>query len=1781
MSYSESLEKIKAARQSRDAAAAGLYGARMQRQQLGKLQRRADQKAILPTLANAEQIDSLRASIKKLEEQINQLQQQLQSIEGLLEQFNILTELGQQLEQEIAVLQQQIEGIRNELENAELTKEQRLLLEDRLAVLQEQVAEINIRLGSLSGELATLRQQLSERPEPKELQAALREAEARKAALQKELDSLIRRGTRQAEDQGKALEQTRAEMEKHRAGLSQSSLVLSRALAELFKAQGPETLIGEWDDSLPILLQPVRLETRFSNGDNKELWVRIFPDDFAVVTHEQELTAIEISYGTAHWKALWQAGAEADLKKTAWVMLTTKFGNNRAAWVARSTRPLNWQDRDQLADTEGLVFPEFDITKDNSWTRAPHTRILPDCFVLLCYRQGALVHSQTGKLIDDILTLGPEPPVDDEPATLDRDEQNRIIVDEPLAWMVDFDKAVEKGMDLRIPLDETAALRGFDQMIAVGLKLSADPEDSRQLLQDLLENHRYSRAGFELIRQGTPTNNTEAEDAGYSRQQGPEELAAFIENDQVWFTPVSDPREATDGQRMAEMLGIDYELLQIIPNSQLKDHREAVAMNTALYAGTLGYYLQAMLQDVLDVPGLKALRTHFTEMVTGRGPLAGFRVGHQPYGLLLTSDFSKWTYGRVNRSDVSQPFYRQLNQVLRVFESSWQQKTGTLSHITKSGNAGQQLLDILGLHPNSVDFAQRVGYSWDSLKNLEAFGWGGKYFSDVWASAVEAMQTRSLLTSLGYQANDSNGNPKTLPMLLQLVFRHYSSRLGNHNLIDGQPFSEADTIKAYDAAGEKNYIHWLLEHADDADALEKQDFGQGVVRPNALLYLLLRYSQLHESSQAIYEFLKVHDISAREIVQSRKFMNISPTPSVSHWEVFQAPVHQLIPAENSSQPLLKHIYQLPVSSNLGENLAAHSWALSVLRDMPTARLERTLVEHMDCLSYRLDAWQTSLFEQRLQSLRTSNDDNGRRVHRRGIYLGAYGYLENVRPGQQRTKIAEDILPEALREQKDNLYRDPANGGYIHAPTLNHATAAAILRNGYLTHASAAEKEKLAVNLSSERVRRAQVLLEGIQNGQTLEALLGYQFERGLHDFTTRKPDPIILNHLIPYFRLAFPMKKTKIPQLGNTTGPEEIAKDYHVVNGLDLAATTTPFPYGIPDLPALSQNQIQAIEQEREGIINSLDALRDLLTAETAYQLALGNFERAAGVMQAISGTSIVPQPEIIGSGKGTALSFTNKVILNLQSGVSGNPWPGCPMTRKAMMEPSLNQWLATLLGSPDKIRCRVMAVDAEGQVLTRPDATPISSWISLQELQLQAIDIIYLVQKTSETSGSSELETRIRYWFAQQEHINDDTVVKIEFGDAGSSDLAFKSFAEILPFADLLRQLLGNSRPVSAKDYEPATRELVRPADNPEQLNLPDLHSRCASLYDYFELQMTGLSSAVTDARNLQTPVTTEQLRSSLKSIADAGLVFAFPQSVYGTDPAALEILLTQGDSVSARWTVIQEAYQQTLLQLGQPATTIAIGIRLLSQAIEQLFGTDFKVLPRYDFNNTADIIAAYSSSDSLLDYCRATAPLPVIEWLHGIALVRPNMHTLESIRLLHEGFNDQELELAPLQLPYREQDNWLAMPYPSGTEVLDDTLAILQLNPQGFDPAGSQCGLLLDAWPETIPNKEEITGISFNYNQPNAVPPQALLLTVSPELTGKWKWDNLVGSIRDSFARARRRAVEPDHIDQMPGISTLLPATLTEFSTLKTGISLDYEWISDSVFKEVIQLMDLNPTN
>ena len=82
---------------------------------------------------------------------------------------------------------------------------------------------------------------------------------------------------------------------------------------------------------------------------------------------------------------------------------------------------------------------------------------------------------------------------------------------------------------------------------------------------------------------------------------------------------------------------------------------------------------------------------------------------------------------------------------------------------------------------------------------------------------------------------------------------------------------------------------------------------------------------------------------------------------------------------------------------------------------------------------------------------------------------------------------------------------------------------------------------LSIDLSSERVRKALPLLEGVQQGQSLNALLGYLFETGLHDLN--------LDKYAQPFRDRFPVVANKLTP---SSDPSESVAASNVVDGMAL-----------------------------------------------------------------------------------------------------------------------------------------------------------------------------------------------------------------------------------------------------------------------------------------------------------------------------------------------------------------------------------------------------------------------------------------------------------------------------------------------------------------------------------------------------------------------------------------------------------------------------------------------------
>lgn len=1564
----------------------------------------------------------------------------------------------------------------------------------------------------------------------------------------------------------------------------------------------PRDLLPKLHDDVPFLLLPLRIETRFvTQGEKTELRVRVYPDDIAIHTHETALSDKEVEAGAKYWLELWPLGASGttgeDTRKKAWSFLADKFGGARAAWIAHETRPLNWETQPR---PQQPTFRVHDLTKTSAWSRAPRTRVLPDRLMLLLYRGTEVAHEIPGNLIPDELFVGPDPLEVDE--AFDTPKDGKIAFGSSFAWASDFDKAETAGMAFRVDLTPQEARTGFSKVLVIGVMGSADAADAGTMVEELIDNHHYSPKGFALVRQGTPTNNTDASASGFTTSDPFNAGSYYVDTGEPLFTEDDD----TDGRILADALGIRYAPLQFVANADATDHAEAVAMNTALYPGTLGYYFETMLAPVLDAGARERLREHFIRTVSGRGPLPAIRVGNQPYGILLTSDFNRWQWSREELGRDPR-FLPTLQATLNKYHAVWLELLSSVAHIGRPGESADPealLMEVLGLQAGSVAFNQRIAYSTDYLINRDAFQYGGRYFDDVQETFSSKQLLLTFLRSLGYGAAETGA--LAVPQMLRLVFQHFHTPLDAANLVDNVPLSEEKLIRYYDEPHEKNYLDWLAETAT-VDALERQDFG-GPQAPNALLFAMLRRALLLQLHASAVRWFGSHDVDLSPTLAATNFYNIRPQPDLSKWEVMRAPVAVGVAAhEFRERPIGDYLLTAGRNQSEAEYLTRMRAALKVLADLPTARLERLLTEHVDTCTYRLDSWQTAMFSLRLD--RQHRDDQGE--GRRGIFLGAVGWVEGLRPAA-RTEVPRDEVPAKLQPPAgEAVFEYARNGGFVHAPSLNHATAAAVLRSGYLNHASSTKPDTMSVNLSSERVRRALFLLQGVRNGQPLEALLGYQFERDLHDAASADTAQIKLNEYIYDFRDRFPLERHYVQQQGTSAAVDAIPPN-NVVNGVRLAESTGDVPYGATGSVASASTAERAtIRRAKDRLADSLDAVKDLLLSEGVFQLVQGNVDRAGAVLTALKDTNVPPEMDVINTPRGSQFSFTNRVTVQFPpldpALPANNPWGGA-MTPRAIMEPGLNQWMGAILGTPATLVCRVSHADDAGNELD-------SENISAAHLALQPIDLVYLVGVELNTgvgssgeenrTAASELEVRIAWAYRDLKALADDVRVRIEFLQPANS----RTFGKYLLLLRQLKTLISESRPLHALDFDPPSKKSAAQPANPENYLLAEFALRVQQALDARTTIATALNNLPIDAvvadengidQHFATlkasfdaltaaklafkditvtfaDVDAPTLQDLLHKASGLGMADAFPVARVVSE-ASKVALLEQARSVSRRLEAMRVEADGFKNQVGA-ATVTAEKVRLLLAAGKAVLGGGFAILPQFNYNNETDVQASDGDRVQLLKHAVNELDMvyPADEWLQNVSHVRPRTARWNSILSLHEAFTGDRLALLPVQLPFRAKDSWLAVEFPDKDpqqpdepfNIMHDTLSVTTHGDAAFANGVARSGLLIDDWTELIPTREEITGIAFNYDQPAAAPPQALLLAVAPQLKGHWTWEDLLGVVNDTLTRAKLRAVEPKHLDTKsnPEVNILLPAILADFSQVDINLALDFR----SIIREV----------
>ena len=1436
----------------------------------------------------------------------------------------------------------------------------------------------------------------------------------------------------------------------------------------------------------PLMLFPVRLETRFfpAADGGADLFVRVYPDKVHVDTHEPQLTDEETVWGKHYWEEIWRSVDNEQQQKEAWHQLVERFDAPRAAWIAKTLRPLNTEDRPTVVVPPDkplpIKFPQL-TTKKDVWTRAPRARLLPKRWWVFGYKNGQLIVRALGNPIAPDLAAGPDPT---RPFTQGTDGE--LQVDKGMKWMVDFAEAQNVGMGIRVRLNKEQA-KGFDVLLVFGTGADVNTTDGTQQLIDTLDAHYYTD-GLSFIAPGTPTNNTPDAPAGFTSSAAVQE--AVYMTDSASFTP----GDGSNVDVLSLALGLHdgkTATLARLDNAKTADQIDARHMNRALWPATWGYFLRQMIgvtklaQTSLSLDDVTWAREHFQQHVRAFGPLPALRIGKQPYGVLPVTSLDQWKPKTGTEQQHAQDIA--LQGVLKSLRQIWRRSLIRVPTV-KAGasdpnfSAEQNFADIFSLDGISSSYSVHHLLGFIYLQRLWFLMFPGDQNQGVWFRKQQEM-TQTLLTELKLDWK---------PRLARATFSGWSTKLKGP-VVQTEIGSETSRL-------EPNYIEQLLN-----TATLDQLFSEASADTKSLFHALLRHGMLLEYWMAAVDLLFA-DKTPLEYWSMYQEQELSDMVGIATPKnVLSRPVAGLTDGPIGDFLVGMRSVADPTVAPRVSGMLEFRKSLEHLQSINAAKLQRLFAGALDLCSHRLDAWITSFATKRLAEMRKERPT--------GLTLGCYGWVINLKPGP----VAAPAQPTPADNRP--LFQLPNNPGYTHAPSLAQAATVAVLRSGHITHADTDKKDLLAIDLTSERVRLAQWLLDGVRQGQPLGALLGYRFERRLQDG--------LLGQFIPFFREAAPLVAKKLEQTSDATANnsvESLAAN-NVVDGLVLqkkwnqllqAAATAPPSFnplielfrGLVKKPETNQliDKEKSLKFELGLLDDAVDAVSDALFAETVHQSVLGNPLRTSSTLEAIaSGESPPPELDVVRTPR-TGIALTHRIVALLSTSATlPADWGAPAFTERSDAEPILNSWVARLLGDPRRIRCLIEKLDPS------TNAIQTTKEVRIAELRLSPLDFIFATEG-SRDAQPSEIEQRVlNHLRTSDAEIRADDVLRINPGRGNNWPITDLSYGEFIELVRTARRLITSTRAIDAS-------ELALPESNQKPgVALPELKARSDKAASSLTNTIAGLKSLLEAANpNLA------NLRAAIEHAGHFGVAGAVPFSVR-------DALVFQANSIAKE--LDQRADQLAKLDATPLEPTEEPWKRQVAR-LRVIFGEAFVVLPRFTAPNGNELQSAVNNSTSIQGGDR----LEIVRWFQRASRVREGVAHLDaSLRYAEVLQTGEQLNLRIAQLPHQQSDRWIGLPLKSGKELSSSRFSLVIQADQTVDLTKPVAGMLIDEWVEVLPNKSETTGVVFQYDQPDAAPPQSILLAVPPDPEQPWNLWSLQQVLLETLDLARIRAVDPDALDEV----------------------------------------------
>jgi hypothetical protein len=1436
-------------------------------------------------------------------------------------------------------------------------------------------------------------------------------------------------------------------------------------------------VFSQLDSELPLTLLPVRIETRYlPRRKPTHLFVRIFPDVVHADSHRMSLTTREAQLGKQFWYSVWQVTEEAQVAEARrW--LAAQVGPYRALWVSTVTRPTNLGKHDAKP-----AFPQISIQDARDATVA---RLLPDRWMVRLYDANLeLVHTAFSSPVPANLpmapTLSPKGVEANHPTTGKRlSAPEGFLHGQGLLWTVDFGEAERVGMALRIPVENVPDPVGA--LLVLGARAERDILAEGDAFDALLAAHWYTQ-GLDLMPQGTPTNNTDAGRSGMSlsdpdvdllfereafdRPLAPLGRAALIaaKAASLYRIPAADAASLAFGRVRTNML-------DRVDHAERNEGLAGWAMNLVVGYATIGRYLTEPLSklDGSTARGADAgtLRDWYADWVRGGGPLPILRCGEQPYGLLPIGS-------RPVENIPLLDFEAKLEHYLAKLYSIWQASlpVPTLDPDATDGrpssSAAQDALtvaEVLGAVPHPAGLRLR-GASDNIAEDFSQF--------TVLIESIERYIERDVLKAKEIDAQSEidlywthrkplivGGEPGGPPV----VYPTISTQLANLDFFR-QEVEVADARAEYETLASlilpliDDQLRPLLQTYADASAATPSvlwDWHEGGGLGSDGM-IRLTGTTFDEHARDAHD-LVTSDGNIEEIRDLLQRADALLRDAAQR----NTPPLQRIHLVKSRSPLLAHLIDItcrtvPVGEIAG--VLAGLQVLLALIDAETARdphaeLERLMRETLGLAMHRMDAWVTGLASKKLAEKRKSKAA--------GMQIGAYGWLLDLKRSGE-----------------------PTSQGFIHAPSLTHAAAAAVLRAGWNAYGTRRGETPLSVDLSSDRVRGGLWILDGVRNGQDLAELLGGRFERYLHDA-----------HLDDWIRTirvhALEAAQSKRPPNAVVDGllvaraasnMERSERETTLRAALDAALAATGNP---------NEDQTRArVWRALRTIAADLDSVADLALTQSVHSILQGNADAAAAMIALTGGSDAAVPPVTVADTQRDAQLISHRVIAL---------WPAPAVTAEEAMplhaaEPRLVTWLEGLLPRPSQIVAEIVTRENSG--------AETRSQMSLEDVGVSIVEAALLAG-----AGVHQADTRLgRVIQAAAARIagpGKSVEVRYDTNDTraaeGEDTLSIDEFGLI---ATTMRDAVGRCRALRAEDLLMPGNEA--PADS---VDVAELQKRIAPVEEAIQAVIAGLAG--TDA-----------------TLRDVALTRA---AVIGVSGAIRALEVADPAPLIER---VAEALRKRLPSATPESAPTTDSVSDSLDRLQVLIGKALPILPVFTLQPNSVRVASASSRQR-----QKQVATDGLRWLRQVGRVHPAIGAINEFFLMTGTVADAPSSpLGLVQMP-EAGGPWAAVERPS-TE--GDHCCIVSLTGAEQLKADNTpiAGVLIESWTESIPKREQQTGIAVHFDSPSARPPQAILLSVVAG-DAKFSADELSNQILHTIELAKFRAVGADRIAE---IGQFLPA-------------------------------------